>query len=193
MVRSGIRRMCVRPAVVELVCYVAPGWSPRIRPAQPTRPWMDATPESYAYRCLPLTIANVHGWEILNPCAFAARWGGGVEASSLEIDLSDAPDANFVPQSLFGSGIVTIHIEGLIRTAPGWNLWVCGPPNTPKDGVAALAGLIETDWSPYTFTMNWKLTRADEWVRFDENEPICFFFPVARGSVERIEPRIAPM
>jgi hypothetical protein len=154
---------------------------------------MDETPESYAYRCLPLTIANAHGWEILSPCSFAARWHGGVEAASLEIDLSDAPAANFVPQSLFGSGIITIHIEGVIRTPPGWNLWVSGPPNSPKDGVAPLSGVVESDWSPYTFTMNWKVTRTDEWVRFDENEPICFFFPIQRGSLERFAPRVAPM
>ena len=30
------------------------------------RAWMDATPHSFAYRCLPLTVANSHGWEILN-------------------------------------------------------------------------------------------------------------------------------
>ena len=178
---------------MELICYVAPGWRPRIRVAEPSRPWMDDTPESYAYRCLPLSIANSHGWEILSPCTFAVRWHGAAEASSLEIDLSEAGSAEFVPQSLFGSGVLTIHVEGVLRTSPGWNLWVSGPPNTFKDGIAPLAGVIETDWSPYTFTINWKVTRPGEWIRFEENEPVCFFFPIPRAACEQFEPRIAPM
>jgi len=35
-----------------------------------------------------------------------------------------------------------------------------GPPNWPKDGVYPLSGLVETDWLPFPFTMNWQMTRA---------------------------------
>ena len=45
---------------MELTCYVYPGWKPRLRAASPRRAWMDASPESFAYRCLPLGIANAH-------------------------------------------------------------------------------------------------------------------------------------
>lgn len=38
--------------------------------------------------------------------------------------------------------------------------------------------------------MNWRFTRADQWIRFEENEPIAHFFPVERGRVERFTPRI---
>jgi hypothetical protein len=154
---------------------------------------MDSTPESYAYRCLPLSIANTHGWEILSPCAFSAVWDGGPAASSVQIDLSQAPYAPFVPVSLFGAGILTFHVEGLIRTPPGWNLWVSGPPNDPKDGIGPLAGIVETDWSPYTFTMNWKFTRPGHVVSFKENEPFCFFFPVQRHAVQEFAPSVVAM
>jgi hypothetical protein len=38
--------------------------------------------------------------------------------------------------------------------------------------------------------MNWRFTRAGEWIRFEENEPIAFFFPVERGRAEQFQPRI---
>src|SRR3954463_16124196 len=38
--------------------------------------------------------------------------------------------------------------------------------------------------------MNWRFTRPGHWVRFEENEPIAFLFPVPRDSVEAFEPRI---
>ena len=36
------------------------------------RDWMEATPNKYAYRCLPLTIVNQTGWIIRNPVGFTA-------------------------------------------------------------------------------------------------------------------------
>src|SRR6185503_3221431 len=67
------------------------------------------------------------------------------------------------------------------------------PPNAAKDGIVPLGGVIETDWSPYTFTMNWRFTRADHWIRFEEHEPFCFFFPVERARLEAIDPEIRPI
>lgn len=36
-----------------------------IIPAPTQRTWMDATDDRFAYRCLPLNIANQHGWWLL--------------------------------------------------------------------------------------------------------------------------------
>ena len=60
---------------------------------------------------------------------------------------------------------------------------VRGPANNPKDGIIALDGIIETDWAPSTFTMNWRFTRACT-VEFVRGEPICLFFPIQRKIIE---------
>jgi hypothetical protein len=174
---------------MKLDCYLYSGWAPRIRPASRRREWMDETPESFAYRCLPLAIANAHGWEIGNAGGFAARWNGGQSAADVEIKLDDPTQpAVEAPVSLFGDGTLTFHVAGLFRTEPGWHLWVGGPPNVAKDGIAPLSGIIETDWSPYTFTMNWRFTRPGHWVRFEPEEAIAFFFPVERKVIEETKP-----
>jgi hypothetical protein len=177
---------------MELVCYVDPSWEPLIRPAEATRPWMDATPESFAYRCLPLNIANAHGWEILSACDAEACWLGRAGTEDVKVRLPRGDHA-FAPVSLFGQGTLTFHIPGLFRTPPGWDLWVGGSPNRPKEGISPLSGIIETDWSPYTFTMNWRFTRRNHWVRFTAGEPICFIFPVQRGILEQFTPTIRPL
>jgi hypothetical protein len=174
---------------MDLICYLCPGWAPMIRPASATRGWMDDTRSSFAYRCLPLNIANAHGWEILTPVAFEAIWNGGAGLPDVQVRLAPGADPKLAPVSAFGEGVLTFHIHGLFRTPPGWNLWVGGPPNSPKDGIYPLTGVIETDWSPYTFTMNWRFTRRNHWLRFDAGEPICFLFPVQRAVLEHITPR----
>ena len=182
-----------RGAAMDLICYLRSGWEPMIRPAEPTREWMDHTRYSFAYRCLPLNIANSHGWEILCPVAFDAIWHGGPELSDVVVRVPpDTPPA-VAPVSAFGEGVLTFHINGLFRTPPGWNLWVGGSPNAPKDGIYPLTGVIETDWSPYTFTMNWRFTRPRHPVHFDAGEPICFIFPVQREVLPTIQPRFLPI
>jgi hypothetical protein len=77
----------------------------------------------------------------------------------------------------------------LFRTEPGWNLFATGPTNAPKDGIAPLSGVIETDWLPYPFTMNWQMTRPG-CVRFEKDEPICMVYPVPAGALQAIEPEV---
>jgi Family of unknown function (DUF6065) len=178
---------------MDLICYLQPNWQPIIRPAEPTRAWMDSTNLSFAYRCLPLNTANAHGWEILSPISFDAVWGGGPTLADVVIRVPPDASPDHMPVSAFGEGVLTFHINGLFRTPPGWNLWVGGSPNNPKDGIYPLTGVIETDWSPYTFTMNWRFTRRNHRVHFEAGEPICFLFPVQRTVLETIQPRFLPL
>ncbi len=178
---------------MDFLCYLHEGWQPLIRPAEPTRPWMDATPEAFAYRCLPLNIANAHGWEILTPVGFEAYWRGGPTTADVIIRADPGMPPASAPVSLFGQGTFTIHIQALFRTPPGWNLFAGGSPNSAKDGIAPLSGVIETDWSPYTFTMNWRFTRRNHWVRFEANEAICFIQPTQRNALERMNPKFVAL
>lgn len=174
---------------MDLICYLHPGWAPLIRPAPATREWMDRAPDSFAYRCLPLNIANAHGWEVLTPGGFTASWNGDPGTDGVSVTADPGARSEWVPVSLFGQGVLTFHIEGIFRTPPGWNLWVGGSPNRAKDGIAPLGGVIETDWSPYSFTMNWRFTRPHAPIRFEPMEPFCFLFPVERGAIRDFSPR----
>ena len=175
----------------KLVAYTMDGHAVRIRPAPLEREWMDATDQRYAYRCLPLNIANTHGWELLCPSGFSATWDGrwSKEAIRIKPDVgTQAPAA-----SHFGHGVLTFHVPCLFRTDPGFDLFVTGPINRPKDAIAPLTGIVEADWSPYTFTMNWLFTRSNTKIRFEQGEPYCHLFPIDRGSVERVEPETLPL
>lgn len=176
-----------QPAL-ELICIGDPADRPVIRPMSVERDWMDATPDRFAYRCLPLNIANSHGWEILSPGAVDVVWGGEPGIQSLKVICREQRQ-NPYATSHFGSGILTFPIHALIRTSPGYDIWISGPPNRPKDGIYPLSGVIETDWSPYGFTMNWRMTRIGQRVHFEKGEPIAAFFLIPRGLQERVEPR----
>ncbi len=152
------------------------------------RDWMDATVDRFANRCLPLLMANQSGWLLLSSHTFTAEWSGGPDTHSLRVDVTEG-SGRCPAMSHFGHGILTFHVPFLFRTPPGWNLLVRGPANCPKDGIAALEGLVETDWTDSTFTMNWQLTRPGL-VEFQQGEPVCMIVPQRRGDLERFQPEI---
>lgn len=153
---------------------------------------MDALPERFANRCLPLRIANESGWFILNSHSFTAHWEGYGYQDSLKVEYHEG-DEPYPAGTNFGSGILTFRIPFLFRTEPGWNLHVRGPANMPKPFCSPLEGIVETDWSPYTFTMNWQITEPFEPVTFEKEEPICQIVPVKRGQLEEVSPELSEL
>jgi hypothetical protein len=157
---------------------------------------MDAFTNSHAYRCLPLTIANSHGWDILNPLSVEITWNGGPAKEDLRIRALDPKiteaEVNAVVRSNFSRGIVTFHTGFLFRTEPRWSLLVVGPINRPKLNLYPLTGIIETDWLPYPFTMNWQLLAPGTYI-FAKDEPLCTIMPLPHNYLEEVEPEIYNM
>jgi hypothetical protein len=173
------------------VAHVVDSRTIDLRPAPVTRDWMDAPGARHAYRCLPLSIANGYGWVIGCPSGFTALWNGDPAVGAIHVEPDLETQAPAIDH--FGAGILTFHVPCLFRTEAGVDLMVTGPLNEPKDGIAALTGVVETDWTVATFTMNWRFTRPNVTVRFEAGEPICQIFPVRRGDVETTEPVWRPL
>jgi hypothetical protein len=175
----------------ELIGYpTSPRQSLDIVPASRWRDWINAMDERWANRCLPLLLANEAGWALLNPVGFKASWSGKPEAASITIEFEEEVPSPPPVATHFGYGILTWSVPYLFRTPPGWNLLARGPANSPKDGVSPLEGLVETDWSVATFTMNWQLTRPGLTVTFERGEPFCMIVPQRRGDLESFRPAI---
>ncbi len=154
------------------------GWAER------RREWMDASPGHHAYRCLPLTILNQTGFWIMNPVGFTAVWNGRPEPGTIAFTFDTTADfwSSWI-NSQFGLGIITWNTPFLFRTQPvGSRLFITGPVNYFKENLCALNALIESDWISMSFTMNWRVLRAHEPIRFDVGEPLFQAIPLA-GNV----------
>ena len=165
---------------------------PRVEivPAPRWREWMETAHNRWPNRCLPLLVANESGWALLNPHPFEAVWDGREEPDGVTIDFDGSAPQPEPVRSHFGFGVVTWNIPYVFRTPPEFELLARGPANWPKDGVCALEGLVETDWSYANFTMNWKLTRPGLRVRFEEGDPFCVIVPQRIGDLERFAPEV---
>jgi Family of unknown function (DUF6065) len=174
---------------LPLIAYPVSPLDMPLMVAPAVRDWMTATAQHFAKRCLPLLIANRAGSLLISMHKFSAIWGREPGTDSLKVQhLSGTPP--YSAHSHFGSGILTFTMPFLFRTPPGINLLVRGPSNMPKDGISPLEGIVETDWTEATFTMNWKMTRPNHLVTFERGEPIAMIVPQRRGDLERFDPVI---
>jgi hypothetical protein len=183
---SGVRDE--RGGLPFIAYHLGPKPGMRIVAASRWRDWMNETYRRTANRCLPLLVANEAGWFLLNERRFTAEWSGGQRLEDVAVRY-DGVKPTPAAASNFGEGVLTFPIPYLFRTPPGFDLLVRGPTNLPRDGIAALDGLVETDWTASPFTMNWKFTRPGQ-VTFEARDPICMVLPIRRHDPERFEPAI---
>jgi hypothetical protein len=171
----------------RFVASVRDGHDLLIRPARAERAWMDAHLDGHGYRCLPMRIANQHGWEIGSPVAFTAIWNGGAGQDCLAI-LPDEPSDRI--RSHFGGGIFSVLLPAVFRLEPGYDLVVQGPPNLPVRGASPLSGIVEADWLVSAVSMHWQMTEPNRAVRFRKGDPLCQVFPVRRAEIEEFAPEL---
>jgi hypothetical protein len=172
---------------MRLECFPLVSHPPELVPGRPDRDWMDQFKDRHPYRCLPMTMANTTGWELLCPMGFTAEWNGGKRMQDITF-IPDRPHPDFHAFALshFSEGVVSFQVGYLFRTPPGWSILCEGPPNLIKHGIQPLVGIVESDWLPFPFSMNWRFTAPGR-VRFEKGEPFCFIVPVEDKKVEAFD------
>jgi len=144
--------------------------APKIVRAEPGRDWIDSADPF-------LRAASSCGWLILNTAPVVARWDGGEGAAALRIESEDLDGVTTHAVSRLGRGILSFDIDGLVLVDEGYDLWVTGPLNRPKDGVQPLTTLAP---SGQPLAAHWRFTRKHAPAAFEIDEPICTILPVPR-------------
>lgn len=153
-----------------------------------SRQWMDDTVSGYAYRCLPMTYANRHGWAVRAPYDVEAVWDGGITAESMKIICGRYTEHGAIfADNGTGNGILTFHINAIPRTSPEYSLWILPAPNLVIPGASPLSGVVESDWMFSSPTMNWKFTEPGKIVKFKKGDPVIFFVPIHKTYLEEFE------
>ena len=145
---------------------------PVIKQSRLKRDWMDDTYNKHAYRCLPLSVANVNGWEMQLQQDVVVEWEGGNNVPKvLEGEIFEGRPI-VIPSII---GIISFTTGWVIGTEKGYDTMIGGSPNYFIDGAAPLTASIPSSWWPDEFNMNWKITKIGEPVIFPKGMPFMFF------------------
>ena len=136
------------------------------------------------YRCLPLSIGNQYGFEILAPFSFNAIWDGCDTRDAVTFTFFESREdlKNKHPHvsSHFGHGIITFELSWTFRTPKGINLITINPPNHIIPNITVMTGVIETDNLQRDFTINLKIQEPHRLVSIKAGEPIVTILPIPR-------------
>lgn len=175
---------------MKVIAYPTTTNPPKLVPASSRREWMDVAANKNPYRCLPLSMANSWGWQLLSTSHFIAEWNGGRTAGDIQITHLDGSDH---PVTHFGEGTLTWHLGYVFKTEYPYGMYMTGAPNEPSPNIIPLSGLVETHWLPYTSTMNWRFTQPGKF-EMKIGQPFCQLYPVDMRLFEDMEePEIRSM
>lgn len=165
-------------------------YRPPIYQSNSKRDWMDASSTKHPYSCIPIVRANSHGWEMRLPQDITVVWNGEESPDCIEVLDGQFEEKTRLPlaASLVGHGVLTFYTWYLFKTPEPYNLYVTGAPNQFIKGAVPITGVVETHWSPYTFTMNWKIRYKNRPVTFKKGMPFVHFFPVNSVALEEFTP-----
>jgi hypothetical protein len=157
---------------------------PEIKQSRFNRDWMDATYNKHAYQCLPLTVANVTGWELILQQDVVVQWdGGNTVPKVLEGEkFDDRPIA--IPSII---GMMSFTTGWAFNTEDGYSTWISGSPNYFVDGAVPLTASIPSYWWPDEFNMNWQITKVGEPILFPKGMPIMHFIIYPNTLLESTE------
>lgn len=157
---------------------------PQIVQSRLKRDWMDNTYKKHAYQCLPVTTANVHGWEVLLPHDVIVQWEGGNN------NVKILSGESYMDRTLVYGGIigmVSFSVGWAFGTEDGYETWISGSPNYFIDGASPLSAVIPSSWWPDEFQMNWIITKIGEPVIFPAGTPFMFFNIFKSDLLESVE------
>lgn len=157
----------------------------KIVPLRLKREWMTNSKEKFAYKCLPLNIANQYGWAVLAPVDFSVVWWGGTDADDVEVVINEPGFDNSI-LSYFGESVFTVHPDFILQTPENYSTYIRGIPNQSMPGIKPLDAIVETDWLPFTFTYNFQMLAPGVY-EFKKGDPLFCFFPIERATVENFK------
>lgn len=187
---------------MKLTAYPLYTHAPMLQPAAPVANTSQAeeSPQSVAAD-LDHTGIQCQGWQLLCPIAFRATWNGGSNPKDIIVEFDEEPTqgtvaeehrkAGIFVQSQEGSGLLTFYPGYQFKATEGYQLWMRGPVNRPKDGIAALETLVDVSLIPSSATINWQFTRPNQTIHFEANEPFGQLMLQAQQTHENVIVEIA--
>ncbi len=149
------------------------------------RPWFS----DWAYHCLPLTMANRHGFVLRSLYSFRVRWNGGTGRSDVKVEMTHAKSERLhrraqVTKAQFGMGTFTVQYLWTLRTPRNVNLLTGPVPNYMIDGIVPMTAVVETDNLRRDFGFTLRVTRKNRWINVPMGSWLAWVMPYPRHFID---------
>lgn len=152
-----------------------PGCLFDISPMSIKRDWMDQTSENHAYRCFPVTQANVVGYSLSCKEDIEFIWDGVNDQTPDRVQI-------FSPERAYsGRGQSSVSMDtGLIfRTDEDVSMLAINPVNYFSDEFETISSVISTSFYDNPLPIAIKAKKANEQVVIKAGTPIATLIPIS--------------
>lgn len=147
----------------------------KIEPMSIKRDWMDATSENHAYRCFPVTQANVIGWNLSCLEDIVFTWDGINDQTDQHVKI-DSPEGSYPGR---GQSSISLNTGLIFRTDQNVSIWTINPVNYFNDDFETMSNLISTSFYDNPLPLAIKAKKANTKVVIKAGTPIATIIPIS--------------
>jgi antitoxin (DNA-binding transcriptional repressor) of toxin-antitoxin stability system len=152
-----------------------------ISPMSVKRDWMDETPEKHAYRCFPVTQANMIGWNLSFSKDISFIWNGINDTSSENIEIIEGKSFSYSGR---GQSTISFNTGLIFKSQEKISLLTINPVNYFDDRFETVSSLISTSWYDSSFPLAIKAKEANKETIIKAGEPVATIIPVSLSSMD---------
>ncbi len=156
------------------------GTSFYLAPMSIKRDWMDATSEKHAYRCFPVTQANVVGWSIFSNQDIEFIWDGTNDQSPDHIEIISAPEGSYGGR---GQSSVSFNTGLVFRTDEDVSLLTINPVNYFNEDFETMSNLISTSFYDNPLPLAIKARTPNKKVIIKAETPLATIIPISLSNL----------
>jgi hypothetical protein len=155
------------------------GCSFEINPMSIKRDWMDATPDRHAYRCFPVTQANVIGWNLTCKDDIEFEWDGITDHTDQHVKI-------FSPKNAYagrGQSSLSLRPQLIFRTDANVSMWIVNPVNYFNDDFETMSALVSTSFYNNPLPLAIRAKTANKRVLIKAGTPIATLIPISLSNL----------
>jgi len=146
-----------------------------INPMSIKREWMDATSENHAYRCFPVTQANVVGWSLSCTEDVSFIWNGINDQTDKNVEIF-SPAGSYAGR---GQSSISLNTNLIFRTEEDISILTINPVNYFSQDFETMSNLISTSFYDNPLPLAIKARKANEVVTIKSGTPIATIIPIS--------------
>lgn len=152
-----------------------------ISPMSIKRDWMDNTPEKHAYRCFPVTQANMVGWNLYCDEDVKFIWNGITNTSPENVEILEGKNFTYSGR---GQSTVSFMTGLVFKTAENVSFLVINPVNYFNPDFETMSYLISTSWYDNDFPLAIRVKTPNKEITIKAGEPIATIIPISLTAID---------
>jgi hypothetical protein len=164
-----------------ITCYKKTPLAFTISPMSIKRDWMDETPQGHAYRCHPVTSANVIGWSISCPVDIKFIWNGINDTSSNNVTILEGNNYVYTGR---GQSTVSFNTGFILRTNETTSVITINPQNYFNIDTEVVSSLISTSFLNTDFPLAIKCKTPNKEIFIKAGTPLATIIPISLTSLQ---------